>query len=76
MKPTKQMLDAKLKQIAQFKKKYGDSPRVTAMEKYCTDEKYRERVHAFQYAVANTIRHYPMMLGEKQAFNETENYEF
>ena len=65
MKPTKQMLDAKLKQIAQFKKKYGDSPRVTAMEKYCTDKKYRERVHAFQYAVANTIRHNPLIVTGK-----------
>ena len=75
MRPTQDMLDAKLEQIAKFKKKYGDSPRVTAMEKYCTDKKYRERVHAFQDAVKNTMNHYPMMLGDKQAFNETNYYE-
>lgn len=75
MRPTQDMLDAKLKQIAKFKKKYGDSYRVTAMEKYCTDKKYRERVHAFQDAIQNTMNHYPMMLWDKQAFNETNYYE-
>ena len=45
------------------------------MEKYCTDKKYRERVHAFQDAIQNTMNHYPMMLWDKQAFNETNYYE-
>jgi len=61
MNITKEMMDAKLKQIAKFEEKYGVDHGITnvnAMKKYCTDQKYRDRVHAFNKASVNTIKHY------------------
>jgi hypothetical protein len=61
MNITKQMMDEKLLQIAKFEQKYGANHGITsvnAMKKYCTDQKYRDRVQAFNKASANTIIHY------------------
>ncbi len=58
MNITKKMMDAKLLQIAKFEKKYGECTQSRAMKKYCTDEKYRQRVHAFNKASVETIKHY------------------
>ena len=61
MNITKQMIDEKLLQIANFEQKYGTDHGITsvnAMKKYCTNQKYRDRVHAFNEASANTIKHY------------------
>lgn len=61
MKPTKQMLDAKLKQIAQFEETYGtdhEQTSVHAMKKFCTDKKYRERVLDFNKSIAETYQTY------------------
>lgn len=61
MKISKQMMDDKLLQIATFEEKYGEDHGITsvnAMKKYCSDEKYRERVHAFNKASVNTIKNY------------------
>lgn len=61
MNITKQMMDEKLLQIAEFEQKYGADHGITsvnAMKKYCTNQKYRDRVHAFNKASANTIKHY------------------
>ncbi len=61
MDMTKEMIDAKLLQIADFEKQYGTDhgqTSVNAMKKYCTDEKYRERVKAFNKASLETIKHY------------------
>ena len=44
MDMTKEMIDAKLLQIAEFEKQYGTDhgqTSVNAMKKYCTDEKYK-----------------------------------
>ena len=48
-------MDAKLLQIAEFEAKWGENTRTRAMKKYCTSEKYRKNVHAFNKASANTI---------------------
>ena len=61
MKISKQMMDDKLLQIATFEEKYGEDhgiTRVNAMKKYCSDKQYRERVHAFNKASAETIKNY------------------
>jgi len=58
MNITKEMMDAKLLQIAEFEKKWGECTSSRAMKKYCTDEKYRERVKAFNKASLETIKHY------------------
>ena len=58
MELTKKMIDDKLKQIATFEEKYGECTESRAMKKYCTDEKYRARVKAFNKASAETIKHY------------------
>jgi bisphosphoglycerate-dependent phosphoglycerate mutase len=61
MKLSKQMLDAKLKQIAQFEETYGSDhgqSNVHAMKKFCTDEKYRERVRDFNKSIAETYDAY------------------
>ena len=61
MKMTKQMLDAKLKQIAQFEDTYGSDhgqTSVHAMKKFCTDEKYRKRVLDFNKSIAETSQTY------------------
>ena len=55
MNITKEMMDEKLLQIAEFEAKWGENTRTRAMKKYCTDEKYRKNVHAFNKASANTI---------------------
>jgi len=73
MKLTKQMLDAKLKQIAQFEQKYGECERSRAMKKYCTDAKYRERADAFQRSIAETIKN-PNAYGFNNTLNENQNY--
>ena len=58
MELTKQMIDDKLRQIAIHEKKYGECTASRAMKKYCTDPKYRERVHQFNKASIETIKHY------------------
>ena len=61
MNITKQMMDEKLLQIAEFEQKYGTDHGITsvnAMKKYCNDQKYRDRVHAFNKASVETIKHY------------------
>jgi hypothetical protein len=58
MELTKQMIDDKLRQIATFEEKYGECTASRAMKKYCTDPKYRERVHQFNKASVETIKHY------------------
>lgn len=55
---TKQMMIDKLKQVDEFEAKYGECTESRAMRKYCTDPKYRERVHAFNKASVETIKHY------------------
>lgn len=55
---TEQMRKNKLKQIEEFEKRWGECTESRALRKYCTDPKYRERVHAFNKASAGTIRHY------------------
>ncbi len=54
-------MDEKLLQIAEFEQKYGEDhgiSNVNAMKKYCSDIKYRQRVHAFNKASAETIKNY------------------
>ena len=61
MKISKQMMDDKLLQIATFEEKYGEDHGITsvnAMKKYCSDKQYRQRVHAFNKASAETIKNY------------------
>ena len=48
-------MDAKLLEIAEFEKRWGECDRSRAMKKYCTNEKYRNNVNAFNKASANTI---------------------
>ena len=55
---TKEMIDDKLKQIATFEKKYGECTESRAMKKYCTNEKYRQNVKAFNKASIETIKNY------------------
>ncbi len=58
---TQAELNAKLQQIAEFEAKYGTDhgqTSVHAMKKYCLDAKYRERVHQFNKASVETIKHY------------------
>ena len=55
MKITKKMMKEKLKQIAEFEAKWGECTKSRAMKKYCADKKYRDNVHAFNKATANTI---------------------
>ena len=55
---TEQELKDKLKQVEAFEAKWGECTESRAMRKYCTDEKYRERVHAFNKASVNTIKNY------------------
>jgi len=61
MEVTEQMRKAKLKEIKAFEKKYGADHgirSVYAMKKYCTDSRYRELVHQFTDACANTYKAY------------------
>jgi len=55
MNITKEMMDAKLLEIAEFEEKWGECTKSRAMKKYCTNEKYRNNVNAFNKASANTI---------------------
>ena len=55
MKITKEMMDAKLLEIAEFEEKWGECTKSRAIKKYCTNEKYRNNVNAFNKASANTI---------------------
>ena len=58
MQLTKQMIDDKLKQIAIHEKRFGECTTTRAMKKYCTNEKYRANVKAFNKASAETIKNY------------------
>ena len=58
MQLTKQMIDNKLKQIAIHEKRFGECTMTRAMKKYCTNEKYRENVKAFNKASGETIKNY------------------
>ena len=58
MKLTKKMIDNKLKQIALFEAKFGECTESKAMKKYCTNEKYRQNVNAFNKASKETIKNY------------------
>ena len=55
---TKKMIDDKLKQIALFEAKFGECTESKAMKKYCTNEKYRQNVKAFNKASGETIKNY------------------
>jgi len=55
---TKKMIDNKLKQIALFEAKFGECTESKAMKKYCTNEKYRQNVKAFNKASCETIKNY------------------
>ena len=52
------MIATKLKQIAIHEKRFGECTRTRAMKKYCTDEKYRQRVHEFNKSVIESARYY------------------
>lgn len=58
IKLTKQMIDDKLKQIAIHEKQFGECTTTRAMKKYCTNEKYRQNVKAFNKASVETIKNY------------------
>ena len=58
MELTKKMIDDKLKQIALFEAKFGECTESRAMKKYCTNEKYRQNVNAFNKASIETIKNY------------------
>jgi len=81
MKLSKAMLDAKLKQIAQFEQTYGTEhgqTRVKAMKKFCTDKKYRQRVQDFNQSIAQTFKKVmrnPNAYGVNNTHNENDNYE-
>lgn len=58
---TQAELNAKLKQIEEFEKKYGTNhgqTKVYAMKRYCTDPKYRERVHEFERTRKQLTKYY------------------
>ena len=55
---TKQMIDDKLTQIAIHEKRFGECTTTRAMKKYCTNEKYRQNVKAFNKASSETIKNY------------------
>ena len=58
MNKTPEQLAAKLKEVEAFEAKWGECIESRAMRKYCTDERYRERVHAFNQSIARTFKHY------------------
>ena len=58
MQLTKQMIDNKLKQIAIHENRFGECTTTRAMKKYCTNEKYRQNVNAFNKASGETIENY------------------
>ena len=55
---TKKMIDDKLKQIAIHEQRFGECTHTRAMKKYCTNEKYRQNVDAFNKASKETIKNY------------------
>jgi len=55
---TKQMIDDKLKQIAIHEQRFGECTHTRAMKKYCTNERYRQNVDAFNKASKETIKNY------------------
>ena len=55
---TKKMIDDKLKQIAIHENRFGECTMTRAMKKYCTNEKYRQNVKAFNKASIETIKNY------------------
>ena len=55
---TQKQLQAKLKQVEDFERRWGECTESRAMRKYCTDPKYRERVNQFNKASIETIKHY------------------
>ena len=60
---TEKMMNEKLLLIADFEQKYGKDhgiSNVNAMKKYCSDIEYRQRVHDFNKASAETIKHYKL----------------
>jgi len=81
MELTKAMLDAKLKQIARFEQTYGadhGQTNVTAMKKFCTDKKYRQRVQDFNQSIAQTFKKVmrnPNAYGVNNTHNENNYYE-
>ena len=52
---TVQEMQEQLNRCLDFENKFGKTTRTTAWIKWCTDEKYRKNVHAFNKASANTI---------------------
>ena len=58
MQLTKEMIDNKLKQIAIHEERFGECTMTRAMKKYCTNEKYRQNVKAFNKASIETIKNY------------------
>jgi len=55
---TKQIIDDKLKQIAIHEQRFGECTHTRAMKKYCTNERYRQNVDAFNKASKETIKNY------------------
>ena len=55
---TKQIIDDKLKQIAIHEQRFGECTHTRAMKKYCTNERYRQNVNAFNKASKETIKNY------------------
>jgi len=58
---TNKEMNKKLLEIASFEQKYGTNHGITsvnAIKKYCTNEKYRQRVKDFNKASVETIKHY------------------
>lgn len=51
-------LDKKLIEVDEFEKRWGECTSSRAMRKYCTDIKYRQRVHQFNKASADTIKNH------------------
>ena len=58
MKLTNKMIDNKLKQIAIHEQRFGECTHTRAMKKYCTNERYRQNVDAFNKASKETIKNY------------------
>jgi len=56
MNISEKMISDKLLEIAKFEEEHGECTSSRAMKKYCTDEKYKQRVIAFNRASANTIK--------------------
>ena len=55
MKITKEQIDKKLLEIAEFEAKWGECDKTRAIKKYCNDKIYRSRVDEFQRTSANLV---------------------